>query len=50
VKLKNWLSRVRERDVFGAEGRAATEKALATCEQSLEAYASRVYAEAGEGH
>ncbi len=50
VKLKNWLSRVRERDVFGAEGRAATEKALATCEQALEAYASRVYAEADEGH
>ena len=50
VKLKNWLSRVRERDVFGAEGRAATEKALATCEQALEAYAARVYAEADEGH
>ena len=50
VKLRNWLGRVRERDVFGADGRAATEKALASCEQSLEAYAARVYAEADEGH
>ncbi len=49
VKLRNWLGRVRDRDVFGAEGRAATEKALATCEQSLEAYAARVYSETGEG-
>jgi hypothetical protein len=31
--------------VFGAEGRQAAEAALATCEQSLEGYASRVYAE-----
>jgi hypothetical protein len=49
VKLKNWFTRVRDRDVFGAEGRAAAEKALDTCEQSLEAYAGRVYAEEGEG-
>ena len=49
VKLKNWFTRVRDRDVFGAEGRAAAEKALDTCEQSLEAYAARVYAEEGEG-
>jgi hypothetical protein len=40
---------VRERDVFDAEGRQATEKALDECEQSLEAYAARVYAEEGEG-
>jgi hypothetical protein len=48
VKLRNWFARVRDRDVFGAEGRAGTEKALDACEQSLEAYAARVYAEEGE--
>jgi hypothetical protein len=31
--------------VFGAERRQAAEAALATCEQSLEGYAARVYAE-----
>jgi len=45
VKLKNWLDRVRQRDVFGASGRQAAEKLLVDCEQSLEAYAARVYAE-----
>ena len=45
VKLQNWFARVRERDVFGAEGRQAAEAALATCEESLEGYAARVYAE-----
>jgi hypothetical protein len=49
VKLKSWFSRVRDRDVFSADGRAATVSALATCEQSLEAYAARVYAETDEG-
>jgi hypothetical protein len=50
VKLKNWLAKIVERDVFGANGRAATERAIESCEQSLEAYAARVYAEEGEGH
>jgi DNA-binding transcriptional regulator PaaX len=50
VKLKNWFAKITERDVFGADGRAATERAIETCEQSLEAYAARVYAEEGEGH
>jgi hypothetical protein len=50
VKLRNWFAKVRERDVFGAEGRQAAEKALDECEQSLEAYAARVYAEEAEGH
>ena len=50
VKLKNWLAKIVERDVFGADGRAATERALEQCEQSLEAYAARVYAEEAEGH
>ena len=49
VKLRNWFAKVVERDVFGADGKAATERALETCEQSLEAYAARVYAEEAEG-
>jgi DNA-binding transcriptional regulator PaaX len=50
VKLRNWLARVTERDAFGADGRDAVLKALAECEQSLEAYAARVFAEEPEGH
>ncbi len=49
VKLRNWFAKVRERDAFDAAGRAATEKALDECEQTLEAYAARVYAEEAEG-
>jgi hypothetical protein len=48
VKLRTWFARIRDRDVFGAEGREACEKALEQCEVSLEAYAARVYAEEGE--
>ena len=48
VKLKNWLQRIRDRDVFGASGRAAADQAVATCEDKLEAYAARVYAEEAE--
>lgn len=48
VKLRNWLSRVRDRDVFGASGREAAEQGLAACEQALEDYAARVYAEEAE--
>jgi hypothetical protein len=48
VKLKNWLARVSERDVFGATGREPAEKALLQCEEVLEAYAARVYAEEAE--
>ena len=50
VKLRNWFAKVTERDVFGAGGRAATERVLEECEQSLEAYATRVFAEEAEGH
>ena len=50
VKLKNWFAKVADRDTFGAAGRAAAEQAIETCEQSLEAYAARVYAEEAEGH
>jgi hypothetical protein len=49
VKLRNWFAKVIERDAFGAAGRVATERALESCEQSLEAYAARVYAEEAEG-
>jgi hypothetical protein len=49
VKLKNWFAKITERDVFSADGRPATERALEACEQSLEAYAARVYAEEAEG-
>jgi DNA-binding transcriptional regulator PaaX len=48
VKLKNWFAKVADRDVFGASGRASTEQALAGCEQTLEDYAARVYAEEAE--
>jgi DNA-binding transcriptional regulator PaaX len=48
VKLRTWLERVRQRDVFGASGRQPAEKGLGDCEQSLEAYAARVYAEEAE--
>jgi len=50
VKLKNWFARVEQRDVFGAPGRAAVEKALASCADALEGYATRVYAEEADGH
>jgi hypothetical protein len=49
VKLKNWFAKIVERDAFGANGRPATERALESCEQSLEAYAARVDAEEAEG-
>ncbi|HEX4089792.1 MAG TPA: Chromate resistance protein ChrB [Trebonia sp.] len=49
VKLKNWFAKIVDRDVFRADGRPATERALESCEQSLEAYAARVYAEEAEG-
>ncbi len=49
VKLRTWFAKVRDRDAFDADGRQAAEKAIEGCEQSLEAYAARVYAEEGEG-
>jgi DNA-binding transcriptional regulator PaaX len=50
AKLRNWLAKITERDVFGAPRRTATLEALASCEQALEEYAARVYAEEAEGH
>ena len=49
VKLRNWFAKIVERDAFGASGRAACEQILDKCEQSLETYAARVYAEEAEG-
>jgi hypothetical protein len=48
VKLRNWLARVRERDAFGAQGRVPAEAELSRCEEELERYAARVYAEEAE--
>lgn len=48
VKLRNWLAKVADRDVFGAAGRAKAEQALAGCERTLEEYAAKVYAEEAE--
>ncbi len=50
VKLRNWFAKVRERDVFDADGRQAAEKSLEECERVLEAYADRVYATEADGH
>ena len=50
TKLVNWLDKVKARDRFNAPGRAEAEAAVAKCEQVLEEYAARVYAEEGEGH
>ncbi|HVA08235.1 MAG TPA: Chromate resistance protein ChrB [Acidimicrobiales bacterium] len=49
VKLKGWLDRIRDRDVFGAAGLQETIEAIDRCERSLEEFAARVYAEEGEG-
>jgi hypothetical protein len=48
VKLRTWLGRVRERDAFGADGLQQALSCLAECEEKLEAYAARVYAEEAE--
>jgi hypothetical protein len=43
--MRNWLIRVRERDAFGASGLKEVLTRLAECEETLETYAARVYAE-----
>lgn len=48
TKLKGWLDRIKSRDVLGASKLDATVEALRRCEESLEEYAARVYAEEGE--
>jgi len=49
AKLRRWLNKVHARDVLSAKGFEATTAALERCEESLEEYAARVYAEEGEG-
>lgn len=48
TKLRNWFAKVTARDTLGAAGRDTVVAALAHCEELLDAYASRVYAEEGE--
>lgn len=48
TKLKNWLTKVEARDVLSAAGKDAARQALRRCEEALEEYAGRVYAEEGE--
>ena len=50
VKLQNWFAKVRDRDAFGAPGRAQAEAALAECATALEGYAARVYEEESDAH
>lgn len=50
VKLRTWLQRIKDRDVFGASGLQQAVSSLAECEEKLEAYAAHVYAEEAEGH
>lgn len=49
-KLVNWLAKVVERDAFGAPGRAKAQDALRRCDEELERYATRVYAEETGGN
>ena len=49
VKLRNWCSKVQERDVFGTPKRQPAIEALDACEKALDAYAARVYLEDGDG-
>jgi len=49
VTLRNWCAKVQDRDVFGAPKRQPALEALEACERALDAYAARVYLEAGEG-
>ena len=48
VKLKSWFAKVQDRDAFGASSAASAVTALDECEQALERYAARVYAEEGD--
>jgi hypothetical protein len=46
VKLRGWLEKVRARDVLGAGLSEDVGRALERCQQALEGFAERVYAEA----
>jgi hypothetical protein len=43
VKLQKWLSRICDRDVFGARDRDAAERLVRECAEALERFADRVY-------
>jgi hypothetical protein len=43
-KIRTWFGRVRARDVFAASGRAATERAIAECQQLLDGFVEEVFA------
>ena len=49
TKLKRWLEKVHDRDVLGAKRFENVVAALDKCEQSIDAYAARVYSEEAEG-
>jgi hypothetical protein len=42
-KIRAWFGRVAQRDVFGADGRATAERAIARSESLLEDFVERVY-------
>jgi hypothetical protein len=44
AKLRNWLAKVAARDVLGAASAEAARAALARCGESLEGFATQVYA------
>ena len=48
TKLQKWFDKVSARDVLGATKREATLREIKICEQVLEEFANRVYAEEGE--
>ena len=43
AKLRNWLAKVRARDVLSADGAAAAAEAVERCEAALEGFAALVY-------
>ena len=49
AKLKGWFERIQARDVFGAKGIEPVREWITRCEQALDEYAARVYAEEGDG-
>jgi DNA-binding transcriptional regulator PaaX len=50
TKLHSWFEKILIRDEFKAPGRSEAEAALEKCDQALEAYAVRVYAEEPDAH
>lgn len=43
AKLRSWLSKIRERDLFDASGYATGIEALQLCEQDLQKFSQQVY-------